>query len=147
MGKQYSKKDIKSFLAENPSAEGLIGKKSDVVEEGNLLKAEGKTLFIRPEDVWLPHLKLLQDNPRLLPRVIVDMGAVKFVVKGADIMRPGIKETGDFSKGDHIIVADETHGKPLAVGEALLSSEDMGEQEKGKSVKNLHYVGDEYWDL
>ena len=60
------------------------------------------------------------------------MGAVKFVVSGADIMRPGITDIDeDIHEGEIIVIIDENNKKPLAVGKALLSATEMKEQEKG----------------
>jgi PUA domain protein len=80
--------------------------------------------------------------------VVVDSGAVRFVVNGADIMRPGIVSiSSDVLAGHPVQVVDERHSKPLAVGIALFGAADMEQQEKGKSVKNIHRVGDDLWNL
>jgi len=84
----------------------------------------------------------------LFPKIVVDMGAVPYVCKGADVMAPGIRVVkGDFKENDLLIVVDERHGKPLAVGIALFSSEEMKTINHGKTVKNLHYVGGKLWNL
>jgi PUA domain protein len=44
-------------------------------------------------------------------------------------------------------IAEERHGKPLAIGIALLSAEEMRTQAQGKMVKSLHHVGDDIWNL
>jgi PUA domain protein len=96
----------------------------------------------------IPHLKFLMSITDLskFKCVTVDMGAIKFVVSGADIMRPGIRKIDDgFSKEEFVIVIDETHKKPLSVGVALFSSDEMRSMTSGKVVKNVHYVGDEFW--
>jgi len=81
-----------------------------------------------------------------LPLVIVDMGAVKHILNGADIMAPGIvRIIGSFNRGDLALVVDEKYGKPLAVCEALYSSDEISRMSKGKVLKNLHYVGDKIW--
>jgi PUA domain protein len=73
---------------------------------------------------------------------------VKFVVNGADIMRPGIVAVSDDVKaGRPVQIAEERHGKPLAIGIALLSAEEMRTQAQGKMVKSLHHVGDDIWNL
>ena len=78
-------------------------------------------------------------------RVIVDMGAVKFVSNGADIMCPGIIEADiEIQKGDLVVVSDEVHGKPIAIGMALISGEQMMDN-KGKAIKSVHHVGDKIW--
>jgi PUA-domain protein len=80
--------------------------------------------------------------------VVVDMGAVKFVVKGADIMSPGITDADpNIKEGDLVIIVDETHRKPLATGRSLLSGQEMIENKEGKAVKSIHHIGDKVWDL
>jgi PUA domain protein len=80
--------------------------------------------------------------------VVVDMGAVGFVSKGADIMAPGIIDADlDIKKGDLVWICDEKHHKPLAIGKALMRGEDMKTKKAGKAIKNLHYVGDRLWYL
>lgn len=82
----------------------------------------------------------------VIPKIVVDMGAVPYVCKGADVMAPGVREVkGVFKEKDMILVVDERHNKPLAVGLALIGSEDMKDIDHGKVVKNLHYVGDQFW--
>jgi len=76
------------------------------------------------------------------------MGAIKFVVNGADIMRPGITKIQEgIEKDEAIVIVDENNQKPLAVGIALLSAEDMEKTKSGRVIKNIHYVGDELWKL
>ena len=81
-----------------------------------------------------------------IPRVIVDMGAVPHVCNGADIMAPGIVSVeGQFQQGDLVLIVDQKHNKPLAVGETLLSANELRQTRKGKALTNIHYVGDELW--
>ena len=80
--------------------------------------------------------------------VVVDMGAVKFVIKGADIMSPGITDADpNVKEGDLVIIVDETHRKPLATGRSLISGPEMVENTGGKAVKTIHHIGDKLWDL
>lgn len=80
------------------------------------------------------------------PSVTVDMGAVKFVCNGAKILRPGIINFGNFDKDNIVAVKDESHGKVLAVGIALESSESAKLMSKGYVVDNLHYISDKIWE-
>ncbi len=81
-------------------------------------------------------------------KVTVDMGAVRHVTNGADVMTPGITDADvDIEPGDLVWVADETHGKPLGVGEALVTGAELVELDKGRGVASLHYLGDKLWDL
>jgi PUA domain protein len=78
--------------------------------------------------------------------VTVDMGAVRFVTNGADVMGPGIVDADPAIKpGDVVWVREERHGKPLAVGIALADGAVLKTKPKGKQIKSLHFVGDRIW--
>jgi PUA domain protein len=80
--------------------------------------------------------------------VTVDMGAVKFVANGADVMGPGIVDADQgIVSGDLVWVRDVRNRRPLAVGRALLSCDEMLKKEKGKAISTIHYVGDKLWAL
>jgi PUA domain protein len=82
-----------------------------------------------------------------LPAVIVDMGAIPFVCKGADVMAPGITEIKTpFDEGALVVVRDVKHGKALAIGKALKPAATIMAEKKGKVIHNLHYVGDKIWE-
>jgi PUA domain protein len=79
--------------------------------------------------------------------VTVDTGAVSFVSDGADVMRPGIVEADeDISEGDLVAIAEETHGKVLAVGRAMVGGDDMV-GDSGKVVESIHHVGDDLYQF
>ena len=59
------------------------------------------------------------------------------VVKRID---PEIKEN------EIIAIIDETHKKPLSIGKSLLDAETMQNTEKGKVIKNIHWIGDPLWN-
>ncbi len=79
--------------------------------------------------------------------VTVDSGAISFVSDGADVMRPGIVEADDdIETGDLVAIAEENHGKVLAIGRALVEGSEMvGEQ--GKVVDSVHHVGDDLYEF
>ena len=80
--------------------------------------------------------------------VVVDMGAVKFVTNGADIMAAGIIDAdSNIQENDQVWICDEKHHKPLAVGIALISGEEMVSKKSDKAVQNIHYIGDGLWNL
>lgn len=137
MRKQYSKKEIKEFLSAHPYAEALMGKKSQVVEDDDKLFIEGDVAFRKHDEQWIPSLELLRDHP-VLPRVIVDKGAPPFILKGADLMRPGIVSCESFEKDAVVMIVDEVHGFPLATGQAMFSSEEVMAQEGGKVIRIIH---------
>lgn len=80
--------------------------------------------------------------------VTVDMGAVPFVTKGADVMAPGIVDADPAVKPDDLVwVKDINNGVPLAVGVALISGEQMVAKTPGKAIKSIHHVSDKLWKL
>jgi PUA domain protein len=85
------------------------------------------------------------DHPPTRRVVTVDAGAVSFVSDGADVMRPGIVEADDaIEAGDLVAVAEESHGKVLAVGRALVDGAEMV-GDAGKVVESVHHVGDDLY--
>lgn len=116
----------------------------EVDESSQILVGEGLTA-LRAGDKYLP---FLTDTKTLekFPSVTVDMGAVKFMCDGANVMRPGIRSFAEFDKGDLVCVVEESQKKFLAVGRALVSSAEGAAMGKGVVVENLHYISDKYWE-
>ena len=80
--------------------------------------------------------------------VTVDMGAVRFVTNGADVMAPGIIDADkNIEEEMPVWIRDEQHHKPLAIGIALMNGEHMIQSTSGKAVKMIHYIGDLIWKL
>ena len=78
--------------------------------------------------------------------VTVDMGAVKFVYNGADVMGPGVVACDStVSEGDLVWVRDVKNLRPLAVGMAAASGETILKKDKGRVVQSIHHVGDRLW--
>ena len=108
---------------------------------------DGKPLIARLNGILFPTL-IFSKVHSFLPQIVVDMGAIPYVCNGADIMAPGVcKITGEFKENDLLLVIDERHGKPLAVGVALFDSQSMRKIKYGKVVKNIHYINDRIWSL
>ncbi len=80
--------------------------------------------------------------------VVIDMGAIRFVTNGADVMAPGIVDADiNISKGDQVWICDERHHKPLATGFAIMDGMQMKTEKKGKAIQIVHYVGDDLWNF
>lgn len=117
-----------------------------IYQIGDIKLIEGKDLkAIKIGDDYLPFLSEIQILSKF-PRVMVDMGAVKFVCKGANIMRPGIRSYSNFAKGDIVCIVEESQEKFLVVGKALVDSSEVDNMEKGEVIKNLHYISDKIWE-
>jgi PUA domain protein len=102
--------------------------------------------ILKVNDEYIPFLSETQTLEKF-PYVIVDMGAVKFMCKGANVMRPGIKKYSEFQKDSIVCIVEESHHKFLAVGKTLVSSDEMSNMEKGEVIKNLHYISDKFWEI
>ncbi|NHJ86554.1 MAG: DUF1947 domain-containing protein [Asgard group archaeon] len=145
-------KEIKEQLQKiiKDEAETLFEKNAEIIvtDEGELYAENKIILAFKYEDMVLPTLRALNNNKAHLPTVTVDMGAVKFVTNGADIMAPGItKITSDLPAKSIVAIVDENFGKSLAIGELLFDSNEIAKTSKGKVIKNIHYVNDQLWTL
>lgn len=124
------------------------GANVEIVETecGAVYLIEGKPVLYKAGDRVLPTLHFSEFIARA-PKIVVDMGAVPYVCKGADVMAPGIvRVEGVFGKGDLVLIVDVKHGKALAIGESLMDSETEKQVKKGPVVKSLHFVSDKIWD-
>ena len=148
-------KDAKRFLLEiskqlGTDIEQFIDSKTRIeineTEIAELFFFNGRPLLAKSNGTLFFTLSFEELFP-VFPKIVVDMGAVPYVCKGADVMAPGIRAIkGKFKENDLLLVVDERHSKPLAVGVALFSSGEMKTVNHGKTVKNLHYVGDKLWN-
>lgn len=148
---QLRKKEVKELndtLKKDYNIDNFFDKKDKVAitDNDDILTKNEEAVFFYHKDKLIPTLKLLAKN-NFLPTVTVDMGAIKFVISGADIMRPGITDVSEFEKSTPVVIIDEKHGKQLAVGIAILSSSDINESKTGKVIKNIHYVGDNIYNI
>ncbi len=150
--KRMRSKEIKA-LAEQLSSElgvPVFGEDDPVdTAEGpdfNLIYVGNDILGLIYEDKPFLTVRGLQKYRPEHRYVTVDMGAVRFVTNGADVMGPGITEADDgISEGDMVWIRDEKNRVPLAVGIALRDTEGIRSKEKGKAIRMLHYVGDKLW--
>jgi len=150
------KREIKRILHEfsqslGIDAEKIFGSKPQVEIIDALKKKiyliNGNPLLATFEGTIFPTL-FFEEYVSRLPKVTVDMGAIPHICNGADIMAPGIVEvSGDFKEKALVIVIDDRNKRPIAVAQALFDSGKTKTIKKGKVFKNLHYVGDEIWNL
>lgn len=135
------KQIIEQWKVELPKIKNL---KIYELDEGQIIVGEGLTA-IKIGNNYLPFLSDAETLAKF-PSVMVDMGAVKFMCNGANVMRPGIRSFGEFESGQIVCIIEESQKKSLAVGRALVSSKEMAEMSKGIVIENLHYISDKYWE-
>jgi PUA-domain protein len=145
-------KDIK-VMAETLST--MLGVKvfgdDDVVDMAE--STEFKVVFVNNEILAM----VIDERPFLTVRgllkykpikrfVTVDMGAVPFVTKGADVMGPGIIDADPSIQVDDLVwVRDMKFLKALAIGKAMVTGTDLMKKQPGKMIKSIVYVGDKLW--
>lgn len=152
MKKQLSKSDVEKInqeIAQQLGVKDFFGKKDQLMlaeaDHKLYVLKDNQPCFFYQEGKIIPTLKLLLQRP-FLKQVIVDMGAVKFVSSGADVMRPGIVEFDpELRKEELVAVVDQQHKKPLCVALSLFSGSELAGLKQGKVLKSVHHVGDDIW--
>ena len=151
-------KQIRDIAAELSARIALdIDIKSAFLEKANfdnrdLILVDKSALAMQVEteegNKWFPTLRgILAWQPDGL-WAAVDHGAIPFLMNGADCMGAGVQMADPaVTAGDLVWVRDEEHGKPLALGIAMVDGEEMVAMSKGKAITTLHWIGDDLWNL
>ena len=144
-------KDVEKILHTLYGNHSFFSKKDRVALEERagftLLLVNETPFFFYLGDLLVPLLSYLMTHTLPLKKIVVDSGAIRFVVNGADIMRPGIVSIDSgILKGEITLVTEITHGKNIALGESLYSTDEAQQLITGKIVRNIHYVGDPLWN-
>lgn len=116
-----------------------------IADDAQIITGDGIKI-LKIEGDYLPFLSEI-NMLKKFPNVMVDMGAIKFMCKGANVMRPGIKKFTEFEKDHLVCIVEESQHKFLAVGKAMVSSTELEDMGKGEVVKNLHYISDKFWEI
>ena len=115
-----------------------------IQDDAQIITANGMKI-LKVEDDYLPFLSETETLQKF-PSVTVDVGAIKFMCKGANLMRPGILKFSEFEKGKLVCIVEESHHKFIAIGKSTVSSADLKSMEKGEVIKNIHYISDRFWE-
>lgn len=146
------------YPSAEPVLDDILPKKATVMQVkcANFLvlyavQGDGKPLFFQHDNgQLLPHLSVLHMYPSMMPRVQVDKGAIKFVLRGADVMAPGLISAGGalpdgLKEGDAVAIFAEGKEHPMAIGIMKMSSEDIRKQGNGIAIENAHHMLDSLW--
>ena len=108
---------------------------------------DGDPAAFRIDGEFAPTVRGANEYPPTERIVEVDAGAISFVSDGANVMRPGIVDADDaIDAGNVVTIAEETHGKTLAIGRAAVDGAEMV-GESGMVVESIHHVGDDLYDF
>lgn len=117
------------------------------LEEYSIILVDGKPLLFEIEGHLFPTVRGALEMGLQKRVVTVDKGAIRFVSNGADIMAPGVVAADlEIKDGDLVIIVEETHRKPLAIGKALMEGLEMVKATSGKAIKSIIHVGDKLWN-
>ncbi|MEW5761450.1 MAG: PUA domain-containing protein [Candidatus Thermoplasmatota archaeon] len=145
------KKESKELAEKLSSLFGFVldWNEIDILNMGNivLIIVEDEAVgFFHNDKPYLTIMGIMKYMPKE-KWIEVDKNAIKFICNGADIMLPGIVNFDEsINEGESVWIRDEVHKKPIAVGIAIMNSKEMKEKDKGKAVKNIHYIGDDIWN-
>ena len=113
---------------------------------------ENEPLFFQQRGMpWVPTIRFLHRYPGIMKKVTVDKGAIRFVMRGANIMCVGITSPGGdlpdgLEKGDPVSIHAEGKDLPFAVGIMVMSSEEIREVNEGYAVSHIHVIEDGLWN-
>lgn len=155
--KKWQKK-VKKMEGIFPSAflNFLESKKSifevEVSEEIHVLADDTNELLLleigMDTRIRIPSIQMLRmfSNEDLMPKIWTDAGATRFILNGADLMRPGITKVDSFLENEFVQVVNP-QGNVLAIHKAKFSSEEIMKKTKGKVTSVTTYLNDEIWNL
>lgn len=163
---------VESYPALEPVIDTLIPKKANLVlvkcvGQVTAYAVDGEILFFQHFDGKLiPHLHLVHKYPSILPQAVVDRGAIRHVLKGADIMCPGLTSeggrlpsdeelnlqpggdvvaTGDGDDVSVVAVYGQNKEHAMAVGLLRMSPASIRTLNTGIGIENVHHLGDGLW--
>ena len=159
---RLSNRDVRELKEFFPQMRPVL-EEAEVVEvillsgDSSLYLIDGEPLFLKAVvkdigEVVAPTLFFVHKSTRATllpqyPKAVVDAGAIKPIINGADVMRPGIRElVGEFGRGDVVLVSDEK-GRVIAVTVALFSKAEILQMQRGKVLLNIHHLGDKLWQI
>jgi PUA domain protein len=137
---------IDELLPKKPPT--VLGKAKDHIQ---LVLVGGEAVFYQQRDgPVMPTLRTIHKYPTMMHQVQVDRGAIRFVLKGANIMCPGLTSPGAYMEdgipaGAIVAVMAEGKEHACAVGQMTMSSDDIKKVNKDMGVANIHYLNDGLW--
>ncbi len=125
----------------------LIKKHDEVkIIDNFLYLINNKPLLFNYSNLIVPTLHLIRED-NFLKKIYVNQGAIKPIINGADIMRPGITRYEEFDINEIVSIISEDYNNPIAIGISLVKSKELSNIEKGKVIKNIHHLNDKIWNF
>ena len=120
----------------------VVMNKAPALDRMDEIIADGAVLGTMRYDVgrgwtFLPRMQAARAMESMMTRgrIVADDGAVPFILKGSNLLAPGVvKADPDIKVGDEVVVLDR-QGRAIAAGLARMSSEDLTPGARGMAVK------------
>jgi len=148
--------DLYPWLEESGTIDSILPKKEPVM----LAKCQNHIQILYLRDVplcfchrdgpWFLTLRLVHRYPQAMPRLRTDLGAIRFVLSGANIMCPGLTSEGatihdELEEGKPVSIYGEGKEHAMALGIMTMSTEAIRTENKGIGVEVVHYLNDGLW--
>ncbi len=115
-------------------------------EEGTFIVKDKKIWWFLYDGKYIPSIHFLRELNPGLHKIVVDIGAIRFITNGADVMAPGVVSFDDaITKGSYVAIHEEQASAILGVGISLVDAEEFNKNKKGKVVKLIHHLKDKIW--
>mgnify|MGYP006299991427 CR=1 FL=1 len=151
------KQFVQDLIATHPKhkdeIKNIVNKKSKIewIKLGSneeLYAIDNELAFWLKNDRFIPLISFLLKHELPFDSVVVDEGAIRFMARGADVMRPGIiKIDPGIEKDDIVLVKDPNHGKVLLIGKALYDAVEMEKMDSGRVISAVHSLSDDIWEF
>ena len=87
-----------------------------------------------------------------MPKQTCDRGAIKFVLSGANIMCPGLTHPNavldkNIEKGTIVAIYAEGKQHAMAIGQHIMSGQEIADVNKGIGINLIHYLNDGLWHM
>ncbi|KAK1443615.1 MCT-1/Tma20 like protein [Babesia gibsoni] len=122
----------------------------DVVlpKKGNIILAKWWVYYKLSIEVQ-PRSPYALDDPNMLPTMQVDKGALKFILRGSNVMCPGLTSEGgamdEVESGVVVKILVDGREHACAVGVTTMSTAEIREKNKDVCIENMHFLNDGIW--
>lgn len=156
--RQIRSQIVEQYPALEPFIEDILPKKEALIVckckdyLSLVVDTTGEFIFFQCRSgPYIPTIRFLHRFPDILPTYMVDRGAIRFVLSGANIMAPGLTSAGghmdDVPANSVVAVMAEGKEHALAIGITTMGTKQILDENKGIAVENTHWLKDGLWTL
>ncbi|KAK2195639.1 bifunctional PUA domain/MCT-1-Tma20/Pre-PUA domain/Uncharacterized domain CHP00451/PUA-like superfamily [Babesia duncani] len=92
---------------------------------------------------------MIYPDPNAIQKMQVDKGAIKFILRGSNVMCPGLTSEGgrmdDVESGTVVQVLVDGREHACAVGITTMSTEEIRSKNQDVCIETMHYLNDTIW--